>query len=135
MSATPDWLDALLEPQPDDSSDLRWALETAVALLHRGDRPQAMRWLEHAIATAHAEGRADRTSHLSRAVAELEQRANPRRVSRPMPAMPQKGTQLMAARPLLGAEVPSDPTPNLAASESPFTPPPPGRPRPPTPIR
>lgn len=38
MSSDRDFFEATVEPQPDDSADVRWALETAVAMWIRGSR-------------------------------------------------------------------------------------------------
>jgi hypothetical protein len=84
MGAEADWLDAVLEPRPEDSADVRWALETAVALWARGDKPQALRWLQHASQAATADGRQDRASMLDRAASELDTRPlPPKSTSRP----------------------------------------------------
>ena len=38
MSGEREYLETSVEPQPDDSADLRWALETALAICARGSR-------------------------------------------------------------------------------------------------
>ena len=63
---------AALEPEEEDSSDLRWALETAIAMWLRGDRDQALRWTHSAVQTATAEGRHDRAYALGRALGDLD---------------------------------------------------------------
>ena len=72
MSDRADRLHAALEPQHEDSSDLRWALETAIAMWLRGDRDQALRWTHSAVQTATAEGRHDRAYALGRVLGDLE---------------------------------------------------------------
>ncbi len=79
MGAEADWLDSVLEPTTEDSADVRWALETAVALWARGDKPQAVRWMQHAAQAATADGRQDRAGMLDRAAVELEARQAPAR--------------------------------------------------------
>lgn len=74
MSAQADWLDPALEPQTDDSADVRWALETAVALWSRGDKVQAVSWIQHAAQAATTDGRQERAALLTRAAAELQTR-------------------------------------------------------------
>jgi hypothetical protein len=72
MSTTPLWIRETLTPAPTDSADLRWAVETAAAMWARGDHAQGMRWLHHAVQTAHADGLVQRAQDLGRAAAELD---------------------------------------------------------------
>ena len=72
MTAPPEWVQHALAPSDSDSPDLRWALETAAALWSRGDHLQGVRWIQHAVQAAHADGRQDRAATLGRAMAELE---------------------------------------------------------------
>jgi len=96
MSNDRDFIEATVEPQPDDSSDVRWALETAVAMWIRGSREQTLKWLHTAMTTATNEGRHDRAYALGRALSDLEIRPlPPRRGSRPplVPPSPSSVTQ------------------------------------------
>lgn len=77
MSAEADWLDPALAPQAEDSADVRWALETAVALWARGEKVQAVSWMQHAAQAATADGRQERAGLLQRAASELEMRPAP----------------------------------------------------------
>src|SRR5690242_17729170 len=77
MSREADWLDPALEPQADDSADVRWALETAVALWARGEKVQAVSWMQHAAQAATADGRQERAGLLQRAASALETRPAP----------------------------------------------------------
>lgn len=72
MSDRADQLRTALEPQDEDSSDLRWALETAIAMWLRGDRDQALRWTHSAVQTATSEGRHDRAYALGRVLGDME---------------------------------------------------------------
>jgi hypothetical protein len=72
MSDAPAWIHHALTPLPEDSADLRWAVETAASLWSRGDRHECVRWLQHAAQRAHAEGRQQRTADLTRAASELD---------------------------------------------------------------
>ncbi len=77
MTSPPAWVQHVLTPHQADSSDLRWAIETAAAMWARGEQLQALRWLAHGIETARGEGRAERAMELDRAAAELERVAQP----------------------------------------------------------
>jgi hypothetical protein len=74
MSADADGHDPVLEPQPEDSADVRWALETAIALWARGETAQAVSWMQHAAQAATADGRQERAGSLQRAAEALESR-------------------------------------------------------------
>ena len=44
MSGEREFIDSAVEPQPDDSADVRWALETALAMWTRRRRDQTLKW-------------------------------------------------------------------------------------------
>jgi hypothetical protein len=75
MRDAPAWIQHALIPLPEDSADLRRALETAAAMWSRGDRVESARWLHHAAHTAHGEGRQQRTTDLAKAASELDRLA------------------------------------------------------------
>ena len=82
----PSVMEAVLTPREDDSSDVRWALETALAMWGRAEREQALRWLVNAVQSANTEGARERAEAIGRAAAELERRPAPvKRTSRPPP--------------------------------------------------
>ena len=58
-------MDATL-PGPDaaDSENVVWLLSTAQSLWAKGERPEALRWVERAANAARDEGNAERASHL-----------------------------------------------------------------------
>lgn len=68
----PDWLGELTAPLPEDSADLRCALETFWAMWQRGDRTKTMLWLRQAIETARGDGQDNRANALARGQFELE---------------------------------------------------------------
>lgn len=70
MSGEREYLETTVEPQPDDSADLRWALETALAMWARGSREQTLKWLHTAMQTASKEGRHDRAYSLGRVLSD-----------------------------------------------------------------
>ncbi|MCC6663952.1 MAG: hypothetical protein IT375_09415 [Polyangiaceae bacterium] len=89
MSGEREYLETTVEPQPDDSADLRWALETALAMWARGSREQTLKWLHTAMQTASKEGRHDRAYSLGRVLSDLEHRPLPaRRSTKPPPPVP-----------------------------------------------
>lgn len=101
-----DFIDSTVEPQPEDSTDLRWALETAVAMWIRGSREQTLKWLHTAMQTATSEGRHDRAYALGRVLSDLEHRPlPPRRPSRPQIAIPVPAstTQPLIDKPVVAA--------------------------------
>lgn len=101
-----DFIDSTVEPQPEDSTDLRWALETAVAMWVRGSREQTLKWLHTAMQTATSEGRHDRAYALGRVLSDLEHRPlPPRRPSRPQIAVPVPAstTQPLIDKPVVAA--------------------------------
>lgn len=101
-----DFIDSTVEPQPEDSTDLRWALETAVAMWIRGSREQTLKWLHTAMQTATSEGRHDRAYALGRVLSDLEHRPlPPRRPSRPQIAIPVPAstTQPLVDKPVVAA--------------------------------
>lgn len=105
MALDRDFLETTVEPQADDSTDVRWALETAVAMWIRGSRDQTLKWLHTAMQTATHEGRHDRAYSLGRVLSELEQRPLPPRRSHRPPGVapsPVSTTELIAegTRPL-----------------------------------
>ncbi len=63
--------DVVPPPLPADSDDVLWALDTAKALLQRGDREGARQWLRRAAVTARNDGRLERAVELQRVAAEL----------------------------------------------------------------
>lgn len=72
MSQSSVWIQQILHPRADDSSDVRWAVETATAAWARGERDLALRWLHHAVQAATAEGNHQRADDLDRAAQLLE---------------------------------------------------------------
>ncbi len=116
MSSDRDFFEATVEPQPDDSADVRWALETAVAMWIRGSREQTLKWLHTAMQTATNEGRHDRAYALGRVLSELEHRPlPPRRASRPPVAVPSPAstTQPLAPEKIQLAAAASRPNKNM----------------------
>lgn len=98
MTTPPPWVQRSMTPEAEDSADLRWAIETAAALLSRGDHLQGLRWLQHAVQTAHSDGREQRAVDLGRAASELERMAEQR--SRPPPAaIPAPSTDMKKTAP------------------------------------
>ena len=92
MGSEHEWLDAELAPQSEDSADVRWALETAIAMWLRGDRNQALSWIRNAVQSASTEGRHDRAYALGTVASKLEKRPLP--TERPRQAqMPVSTTQ------------------------------------------
>ena len=89
MSGEREFIDSAVEPQPDDSADVRWALETALAMWTRGSREQTLKWLTAAMQAASKEGRPDRAYSLGRVLSELEHPPlPPRRTTKPPTAAP-----------------------------------------------
>ncbi|MFO0568958.1 MAG: hypothetical protein U0263_25090 [Polyangiaceae bacterium] len=66
MAGDREYIEASLSPAPDDSTDVRWALETAGAMWVRGNREQTLKWLEAAMKAATTDGRHDRAYALGR---------------------------------------------------------------------
>ncbi|MCA9595518.1 MAG: hypothetical protein KC776_19520 [Myxococcales bacterium] len=86
MGGGSNWLEDVMRPTENDSADVRWAVETATALWHRGDREQSVSWMHHAVQAATADGQHARADELDRAAQELETRPVPRAPSRPPPS-------------------------------------------------
>jgi len=74
MTGEASWIDQALAPLPEDSADVRWALETAVAMWIRGDKNQALNWVHNAVQSASSEGRHDRAYALGQVAGQLEKR-------------------------------------------------------------
>jgi hypothetical protein len=111
--------ESAVEPQPDDSADVRWALETALAMWQRGDREQTLRWLGTAVQTASNEGQHDRAYALGRALSELERGPLPSRRPRPpvsVPAGPASTTQPLSREALAASAKASRPKKSLLQS-------------------
>lgn len=87
MSGDREFLETTVEPQPDDSADVRWALETAVAMWIRGSRDQTLKWLHTAMQSATNDGRHDRAYALGRVLTDLEHRQLPVRRTNQPPAV------------------------------------------------
>jgi hypothetical protein len=62
---------SLPSTEESDSSDVRWALETAQAVWTQGDSAEALRWLKRAAESASEEGDDMRSLTLAKAAAEL----------------------------------------------------------------
>lgn len=89
MGGEREFIETAVEPQADDSADVRWALETALAMWTRGSREQTLKWLTTAMQAASKEGRHDRAYSLGRVLSELEHRPlPPRRTTKPPTAPP-----------------------------------------------
>jgi len=58
-------------PRDCDGEDVSWALSTATALLGRGERAEAVRWLRRAASTASAQGQDHRAVALFKLAAEV----------------------------------------------------------------
>jgi hypothetical protein len=95
--AADDRVDSMLEPHGEDSSDVRWALETALAMWSRGDRDQALRWVDNAVAAAERDGAEQRATDLGRARGELAERPPPRPAT--VPSVPASITERQAGPP------------------------------------
>jgi hypothetical protein len=95
--AADDWVDSKLEPRGEDSSDVRWALETALAMWSRGDRDQALQWVDNAVAAAKRDGAEERASDLGRVRGELAERPVPRPAT--VPSVPTSITERNAGPP------------------------------------
>jgi hypothetical protein len=65
MQTLPSWM-------LDDSSDLRWAVETVAAMWARGDGRKTLLWLRQASETARGDGLDGRAEALAQAAAEFE---------------------------------------------------------------
>jgi hypothetical protein len=61
----------LWKPNPSDSEEVKWALSTAGALLGRGERAEAIKWVRRAAEQASDDGADDRSIELARVVGEL----------------------------------------------------------------
>ncbi len=72
MGTLPAWMLEVISPRPDDSSDLRWAIETVAAMWARGDGRKTLLWLRQAAETARGDGMDDRAGALAQAAAEFE---------------------------------------------------------------
>jgi hypothetical protein len=72
MISLPPWLARALTTGPEDSADLRWAIETAAAMWSRGDWDGSVNWLERAALEARSGGRSDRAADLADAADELK---------------------------------------------------------------
>ena len=59
------------QPEPGDDDDVAWAIQTANTMYKRGDRAEAIRWLQRAAGSAEAVGDDDRLLALARAAAEF----------------------------------------------------------------
>lgn len=72
MGNLPSWIQEVIAPRPDDSSDLRWAVETVAAMWARGDGRKTLLWLRQAAETARGDGFDARADALAQAAAEFE---------------------------------------------------------------
>lgn len=72
MGTLPSWMLEVISPRPDDSSDLRWAVETVAAMWARGDGRKTLLWLRQAAETARGDGLDDRAGALAQAASEFE---------------------------------------------------------------
>jgi hypothetical protein len=111
----------LWKPNPSDSEEVNWALSTAAALLGRGERAEAIKWVRRAAEQASDDGADDRSIELARVVGELATIV----ASAPPPPP--------AAAPAPPPEAPAPPPAAAAAPppEAPAPPPPPAAPAPP----
>ena len=103
--------DVVPPPLPADSDDILWALDTAKALLQRGDREGARQWLRRAAVTARNDGRLERAVELQRVAAEL-----PATALGPSLSIPPG--DFAAAMPMMSIP-PIDLSPELAAAGAP----------------
>jgi len=72
MGNLPSWLQEVISPRPDDSSDLRWAVETVSAMWARGDGRKTLLGLRQAAETARGDGLDARADGLAQAAVEFE---------------------------------------------------------------
>jgi hypothetical protein len=136
----------LWKQNPSDSEEVGWALSTAEALLGRGERAEAIKWVRRAAEQASDDGADDRSLELAKAVGELAAlvasapppppeapappapeapapppaAAEPERVSTPAPASRRASTLISGpppAPPVEAAPPPPPPPPPLVASE------------------
>jgi hypothetical protein len=61
----------LWKQDPSDGEEVKWALSTAEALLSRGERAEAIKWVRRAAEQASDDGADERSIELARAVGEL----------------------------------------------------------------
>jgi hypothetical protein len=109
----------LWKQNPSDSEEVKWALSTAGALLGRGERAEAIKWVRRAAEQASDDGADDRSIELARVVGELAT------IVASAPPPPRAAS---AAPP---PEAPAPPP----VPEAPAPPPPPAAPAPPPPDR
>lgn len=111
-------------PDPSDTEDVLFALETAQALYSKGELQDAVRWLRRAADEAEQAGSDQRALELARAAAELVSEVSPP-VSSPKPppvSSPNPGISAAAATSVAPAE-----TPSVGAGRPRLPPPPPKR--------
>lgn len=72
MKNMPKWLTEAITPRPEDSPDLRWAVETVATMWERGDRRKTLLWLKQAAETARGDGIDVRADALAHAATEFE---------------------------------------------------------------
>jgi hypothetical protein len=81
--------------EPNDSSDTRWALETARTLWDQGERREALQWVRRAAEAAAESGADDRALVLAKMGAELRTTLEiPRTLPPPPPVAPQVPVQM-----------------------------------------
>jgi hypothetical protein len=112
--------DTLWKQNPSDSEEVKWALSTAEALLGRGERAEAIKWLRRAAEQASDDGADDRSTELAKAVGELAVLV----ASAPPPA-PEAAPPPVAVPPQAAAPKPPEAAPPSAPAEAAPPPPPP----------
>jgi hypothetical protein len=85
---------------PTDSSDTRWALETARTLWGQGERREALQWVRRAAEAAAESGADDRALSLAKLGAELRGALEiPRTLPPPPPSQPAPETAIPLSKP------------------------------------
>lgn len=119
-------MDVML-PEPDaaDSSETRWALETARNLWGQGERREALQWVRRAAEAAAESGQDDRALLLAKQGAELRNSLDiPRTVPPPAPAGPAAPAGAGSSPSLAGLVPPGIPRPGAVPGVEPSAPPP-----------
>ncbi len=124
-------MDAALLPvsEPADSSDTRWALETARTLWLQGERREALRWIRRAAEAASEAGADDRALTLAKVGAELRGVLDIPRTEPPPPMAPAAPNVVFAPTPAASPLPLVHAAPNVASAPPPvplarFAPPP-----------
>jgi hypothetical protein len=107
--------------EPADSSDTRWALQTAQTLWGQGERREALQWVRRAAEAAAETGQDDRALALAKAGAELRTHLEiPRTVPPPAVTAADGAVPRPAATPEIAIPRPAA-TPDIAVPRAPAT--------------